>query len=247
MGRPVVLVIRKDDGFSARLRDAGCEVSNLELIKTETADDLSELDSTLAQLDDYDGLFFTSPAAAEVFVQRLNASGRRSCPKAYVLGDRAKAVLENAGLDVVHDGAANTVEELLASFDEAEFTGKRFLFVRGNRSLRTISRLLNSKARIDEVVVYRTVENTPYKTSLESLSEQLKKGEIDWLCFFSPSGVERFRQLFGAGLPPNTKVAVIGETTAREAGKSLNVHFVSGRANGEDFATELIEKIKRSE
>lgn len=245
MKSPVVLVIRRDDQFSALLRDSGCEVLNLELIRTEPAENLSELDARLAWIDEYDGLFFTSPVAAEVFVKQSNKAGSKFTGKAYVLGERAGKILENSGLEVVYRSSANTVEELIGYFDEAEFVGKKFLFVRGDRSLRTIPQLLAAKARIDEAVVYQTRENRSSETVLESIREQLRKGAIDWVCFFSPSGVESFRKLFATGLTRNAKVAVIGKTTARKAEElHLNAHFVSQRANAEDFAVEFIEQIK---
>src|SRR5438876_4464919 len=207
MKRPVILVSRGDDNFSSTLRDSGYEVVNLELIKTAPLADLSEPDKTLARIQEYDGLFFTSPAAAEIFVERSKLAGNAFGGKVYVLGERARTILENAGFDVAYRGAANTAGGLIASFDELEFAGKRLLFVRGDKSLGTIPNLLRKIAVVDEVVVYETKKIGPGKRVSQEIKGRLKSRSIDWICFFSPSGVRSFCGLFGSELFENVKTA----------------------------------------
>lgn len=245
MERPVVLVARRDDIFSSMLRDAGCEVVNLELIRTEPAEDLKPLDRILDRIEDYDGLFFTSPAAAEVFVERFATMGRNFRGKIYVVGKTAKTLLENSGFKVVPAANANTAESLISSFDEAEFAGRKLLFVRGTKSLRIILDRLSDKADVDEVIVYETKEVSPDESVVRTITERLMKGEVDWICFFSPSGVQAFRRLFASVLFGTTSTAAIGETTAVEARKlNFCVHVVSNRPDAEFFAARLIEFIK---
>ncbi len=248
MKPPVVLVVRSDDVFSRRLRDAGFEVLNLELIRTAEADDLTDLHKILARIDDYDGLFFTSPVAATVFTEQMKLAGHAFGGKVYVLGERAKIIMANAGFNVVCPDQANTAADLIASFDDAEFAGKRLLFVRGDKSLRIIPDLLNGRAQIDEIVVYETKEIQPDGEIVGTIRRRLKRGEIDWICFFSSSGVQSFGKFFVDEIWSNIKIAAIGETTACEARESnLQVDFVSQRATTEDFAAGLIENIKNSE
>ncbi len=248
MKPPVVLVIRKDDRFSHVLRNEGCEVLNLELIRTIPAADLTGLDNILVRIEDYDGLFFTSPMAAEVLAERLKLAGYTYRGKVYVLGERARMALEDAGFDVIYHADANTAEELIASFAEAEFDGKRLLFVRGNKSQRTIPNLLGDIANVDEVVVYETTDIRPEDGLVDTVKRRFGQGEIDWVCFFSPSGVERFRRLFDPEDLKNTKVAAIGETTAAKAKDlQISVDLISQRATAEDFAEHLIGHIKNFE
>ncbi len=248
MSRPVVLVVRGDDGFSEMLRNGGCEVLNLELIRTAPAADLSELDRILMRINEYDGLFFTSPAAAEIFVKRSKNAIQNFGGKIYVLGERAKTILENAGFRVLYRKDANTAGDLIASFDEVEFAAKKLLYVRGDKSLRTIPNLLTDKATVDEIVVYETREIRPQKNELNDVEERLTSGEIDWICFFSPSGVQSFRGLFEPKFFEYANVAAIGETTEREARQAnMKVRFTSSRANVGDFAAGLAEHIKNSE
>ena len=149
------------------------------------------------------------------------------------------------GLAVVHAANANTAEDLIASFDSTEFVGKRLLFVRGNKSMRTIPDRLSAKARVDEVIVYETNEIEPDGNIILEITKRSMKGEIDRICFFSPSGVNAFRNMFPSAFSWTNRIAAIGETTARAA-RELNftVDFVSRRPAAEFFATSLIEFIK---
>jgi uroporphyrinogen-III synthase len=243
---PVILVIRSDDEFSSLLRDAGFEVVNLELIRTRPVDDLSDLRTKLATLSEYDGLFFTSPVAAEIFVsERDRKNGFHG--GVYALGRRAGNVLEAAGLNVKTGDAANTAEELLDAWDGPEFTGRKFLFVRGEKSIRTIPERLSGRATVDEVAVYTTESVDVNEPVLTNLKDRLANGEVNWVCFFSPSGVERFSEIFGE-VANSTFAATIGTTTADAARQSgFNVRYISPKSSAEDFARGLTEHIKSSE
>src|SRR5947208_16913316 len=94
-----ILVIRNDDLFSSTLRQAGFDVINLELIETKPLEDLSELREKIVGLGEYDGVFFTSPVAAEIFVKERNGSNGFH-GSVYALGQRAQDVLTAAGLKI---------------------------------------------------------------------------------------------------------------------------------------------------
>jgi len=245
MSKAAILVLRGDDAFSARLRENGHEVVNLELIRTEPVDDPGELRKKLAKLEDLDGLFFTSPAAAEVFITELDRSGQRFSSKTYVLGERTKRVFERAGISVEFRKDSNTAADMISSFGETEFVGKRYLFVRGDLSMRTIPDLLKGKATVDEAVVYRTVESLPDAEATDHLRKRLRSGDLGWLCIFSPSGVDAGRKVFDLRELAGVRTGVIGQTTGERAAEAgLNVEFISKHANAADFAAGLIEYIK---
>jgi uroporphyrinogen-III synthase len=244
--KPSVLVIRRNDRFSELLREAGLEVENLELIVTRPVADLSDLSQRLERLDEYDGIFFTSPAAAEVFVKRVEADSFSG--KIYVLGERARRIFDEKGFDVVFRADANTAEELITSFGNSEFAGKRFLFVRGDRSMQTIPELLTGVAVVDEVIVYETVATEPDSKRIEQLKAKISNDQIGWMCFFSPSSVEEFTEVFDRVEIGKLKSAAIGETTACEARRiGMRVEFVSKRSNPDNFAQGLIEHINSIE
>jgi uroporphyrinogen-III synthase len=237
-----ILVIRADDSFSQLLRESGHDVENLELIKTRPVEDLSEIRDRLARSAEYDGIFFTSPIAAEIFTRERNDSNRFH-GRVYALGQRARDVLETAGIKVSWSAGSNTAEEMLAAIGNDEFAGKRFLFIRGERSLRTIPDLLRDVATIEEVVVYITEMLRIDQDRIDSIYSRLTYGEIDYVCFFSPSGIGRFAELFNeASTIP--KVAAIGTTTAQAASQAgYNVELVSPKATADEFAKALIEHI----
>jgi len=248
MKPPVVLVLRDDDRFNSLLWESGCEVISLKLIETVPIDGQGELQTTLAHIEDYDGLFFTSPVAAEVFIRESKAVGTRPRGKIYVLGERTKGVFENAGVEVISRSSANTAYELIESFDRSEFAGNRFLFVRGDKSMRTIPETLGGVATVDEVIVYNSVEKRPDEDTIATLKRGFRNSEIDWICFFSPSGIDSFRNYFDLGDMGDAKTAVIGDTTARRVQESgIRVDFVSQRATAADFAAGLIQHIKSIE
>lgn len=238
---PTVLVIRKDDQFSQILRESGLDVINLELIKTQPVADLAALREKLGRLSNYDGLFFTSQASAEVFAEQYAGRDDFTGP-VYVLGERARKILESARLNVVFRDSANTIDELLSSFENSEFDGKTFLFLRGDKSMRTIPDFLNGRAGVDEVIVYETKPMQPDESTVAEIAARIKKGEVDWVCFFSPSGIDQFQNLFGNDSP--IKVAAIGTTTAQKAEScGFSVQFISDRSTAMDFAKGVIERI----
>lgn len=245
MGKAVVLVIRKPDTFSHLLKDDGLEVVNLPLIHTEPVNDFAEFNETLEALDRYDGIFFTSPAAAAVFIDRAGQAGDFKA-KIYAHGGRTMNCFEGTGFDIVTSPGANTAEEFIKSFNEREFVGKRFLFVRGDKSLRTIPWLLRKCAVVDEVIVYRTIEDGVSDESRSHFKSGIDVGRFDWKCFFSPSAVDAFVHLFGADAGKIGKTAVIGNTTANRAAEAgMSVRLISPRANAADFAKSLIELVKQ--
>lgn len=245
---PLILVVREFDKFTSLLIENGFETINYPAIQAVPIEDLSELDAQIENLNNYDGLIFTSPKAAEVFLRIFENKGINFCGKVYCLGNRTKILFENTNFEVVFREMANTAEEFINSFKNREFIGKRFLFLRGDKSLRTIPEMLNDQAIVDEIVVYRTTENTFDENLKVEISERLLKNEIKWICFFSPSGVESFVKKFGETWSCELKIAAIGATTEKKiAENNLTVEFVSPKAKAEDFAFGLIEYVKNIE
>ena len=248
MKKPLILVVREFDKFSSLLTENGFEIINFPAIQTLPIEDFSELEAKIDNLNYYDGLFFTSPKAAEVFLQNFENKETDFRGKVYVLGNRTKVSFENKSFEIVFRADTNTAEEFINSFGEDEFANKKFLFLKGDKSLRAIPESLKDKAVVDEIVVYRTIENTIDETLKNEISDRFSKGEIDWICFFSPSGIESFVKTFGELSPEKIKIAAIGATTAKKAAESnLKVEFVSPKASAENFAFGLIDYIKNIE
>lgn len=241
---PLILVVREFDKFSSLLTKSGFEVINCPAIQTLPVEDFRELNEKIENLENYDGLFLTSPKAAEVFLQQSANKAVRFSGKVYILGNRTKSAFADTNFKIVFRENANTAEEFINSFDKSEFAGKKFLFLKGDKSLRTIPELLNDIAIVDEIVVYRTLGNTIDENLKDEISQRFSKNEIDWICFFSPSAIETFGKTFGEFSLESIKIATIGATTAKKAAdKDLKVEFVSPAANATDFAAGLIDYI----
>lgn len=246
MKNSAILVIRKFDRFSALLTENKFEVINLPLIETVRAKDLSEFDEKLAKIESYDGIFFTSQKAAEVFLQKFDREKYSFRGKIFALG-KARQMLEAAGFETVIVKEASTAFEFINRLESSDLKDKRFLFLKGNKSLRIIPETLKGIAEVDEATVYKNVKPAVDEQLVVEIREKIRRREIDFACFFSPSGVENFLEIFGKDLLKETKIATIGQTTAGKARKiGFTVNFISAGATAEGFARGLIEHINRS-
>ena len=121
MKKPVVLVLRADDTFSAGLRQFGADVLNLALIDVRAVGDDTAITDAIGRLREYDGLFFTSSFAASIFLERLGSGRDILDTHIYVLGMRARRVFDRAGISVHYRGEANTAAEMIAAFGVDQF------------------------------------------------------------------------------------------------------------------------------
>jgi len=237
-----ILVIREYDYFSRILAESGFKIINLPLIETLPIKDLSDFEAKFEMFERYDGIFLTSAKAAEIFRAKLIEKKGNYCGKVYVLGRRSYEMLKGENLDLRFEESANTAREMLENIAPEDLKGKRFLFVRGEKSLRVVPDFLAQTATVDETIVYETREMAIEVGELKSLRENFEKGEIAAACFFSPSGAESFIKQFGAEITHQTIIAAIGKTTADYfERRNLSVGFISLKATAEDFAIELID------
>jgi uroporphyrinogen-III synthase len=241
-----ILVVRDDDSFADSLREAGLVVETLPLIFTRPLSDQTGLQAELLRLDSYDGIFFTSVAAVEAVLLTGTAELRRFSGGIYVVGERSRKMLDNAGIAVQAE-AANSAEELISSLGVSQLEGKRFLYFCGDRRLPTIPAMLEKLADLNEVVVYQTVERPLPAARAEQTKRLLSAGDASWVCFFSPSGVDAFRRLVGEEVDGQLKAAAIGSTTAKRASDlGFRVAFISSQPSLRPFAQGLISRINGS-
>lgn len=237
-----VLVIRKTDEFSRILSEKGFETINLPLIETKPCGDLRGFQARLERAEMYDGIFLTSLPAAEVFAAQLREKNITFAGRVYVLGKRAFDALRAENLNLNFFPEANTAREMLEKIPPAELRDKRFLFIRGDRSLRAVPEFLENKSRVDEEIVYRTSEIEVGIAKIKTIREKFERREIAAACFFSPSAAESFWRQFGGEPLDQTCVATLGKTTAEFfAARNLKVEYVSPRASVKDFARGLSE------
>ena len=237
-----ILVVREPDIFTAILTGNNLPVLNLPLIETKACEDLREFEARLETLGKYDGIFLTSRSAAQILADKLREKNINFNGKVYVLGAKSFEVLQMEKLNLIFFEAANTAREMLEKIPPEDLKGKKFLFVRGEKSLQTIPDTLKDFSDVDEIAVYRTGELAAGNDKIVSIREKLENGEIAAACFFSPSAAENFIKQFGAEILHQTIIATIGKTTAEFFEmRNLKVGFISPKSSAEDFAVELIE------
>lgn len=241
-----VLVVRKFDAFSRILSEAGFSIINCPAIETVAFEKLDDFDKQISALESYDGIFLTSAKAAEIFRRKLREKRVGYGGKIYVLGRRSFDLLKDESLDLRFDETARTAREMLEKIALEDLQDKRFLFVRGEKSLRVVSDFLDEIASLDEAIVYRTVKALVNADKISELVEKIEMSEIICACFFSPSAAESFIEQFGADILHQTVIAAIGKTTAEFfERRNLTVGFVSSKSAAADFAAELIEYLKK--
>lgn len=197
------------------------------LIEFSPPDDYGALDAALSQLDQFDWLIFTSGEA-------VRAVGRR-CEK---LGHRLGQASRNLNIAAVGPVTAEAAREIglqvnyvaqnhnglaLANELGERVRGRKVLLPRSDRANPDLPAELKSfGAQLSEVIAYRTLK--PKEIDREKL-QTFTKGEADAILFFSPSAVQHFVELAGAGklrsIQDMLAITAVGPVTAkalREAG-----------------------------
>ncbi len=237
-----ILVIREFDNFSRILAAKNFEIINLPLIETKAIEDLSDFETILESVENYDSVFLTSAKATEIFRAKLKTD---YCGKVYVLGKRSYEILKGANLNLHFDESANTAREMLENIAPEELKDKNFLSIRGEKSLRIVPEFLSKTATVDEAIVYQTNNVT---VEVDKINELREKVKFTAVCFFSPSAAESFIEQLGAEILHQIVIATIGKTTAEFLERrNLKVDFVSSKATTEDFAAELIEYLRKDD
>jgi len=181
------------------LQYAGSIPILLPVIRILPPESFSHLDETLQKLDEFDLVLFTSQNAVRIVQERLEALGlfggqkiRR--PVAGAVGDTTASEATGVGFEVVHV-ASKPLGTVLAEELGTRLYGKRVLLPRSDRANPDVTVVLEKLgARVTEIVAYRTVSE-----SANDGDVVLKAMNADAVLFFSPSAVEGFDRVCGAG------------------------------------------------
>jgi uroporphyrinogen-III synthase len=235
-----VLVLRHYDEFSQTLANAGIPIINCPVIRTEPLDDLTHFEDLVGRLNDYSAIFITSAAAADILASRLKRSEYKG--EIVILGHRSFDILKDKGIELIFDERVVNAVELFEAAAIDRFRGSRVLFIRGERSLRTIPERLSGIAEVDEAVVYRTVNIEIAEAMKDEIREKIETGSVSIACFFSPSGVDSFDDQFGAEVLGAVRIAAIGQTTAKALrDRGLEVDVVASNPEGSLFAADVLK------
>lgn len=210
-----------------------------------------EVDRAIINIRQYDGVFFTSKNAVERLLNRIDAingdaKGILQSRAIYAVGEKTEEALEEAGIPVADTPDVYSAEALAESFADQDLTDKYFLFPRSNIGKDIIPTYLREmNAEVDEVVVYNNV--SPQQKDLDAVRTALLNQEIDVVTFFSPSAVRNFLQMMGKKCLEQTRVAVIGPSTATAAESlGLSVDVIAKQATAESLVETISEYFEQT-
>ncbi|CAG8600960.1 5023_t:CDS:2, partial [Funneliformis caledonium] len=213
-------------------------------------------------LDEHAGVIVTSQRAVEglkVAWEQVLSSGERidvleewkTLPYFVVGRSTAKAVKEMFEIDPLGaDESGNS--ESLADYIIKYFNstrGKELLFLVGDKRREELpNKLSKSGILLKELRIYETKPNSSFSTELDKISEYLveRKKTINWIIFFSPSGVDNSLELLKVNLLKDwdkIKIASIGKTTSKylENIKNIKVNITSPKPEAESLAESIHE------
>ena len=238
-----VLVTRsagQSAGLVERLRARGAEVVEVPMVSISSPDDPRPFHEALRSLDGDDWLLLTSANAVHALADAIRQAGVilpatvRLASAGPATADAIHSLFPDRAITAQATSAYGS-EGLARALSLIDVTGARMLFPVSDRSPAVLAAALRTRgARVDVVIAYRTT--VPMGVG-ERLRAALAAG-LDAVTFASPSAVETFGQLTGAGC--GVPVVVLGPSTdsaARIAG--LTVAGMADTATDEGLAAAV--------
>lgn len=178
------------------------------------------IQKTLARLQEYQWLVFTSVNGVSEFFRHLQASGRDAralhAARVAAIGTSTAVKLQSFGILADFVPAEFRAESLGTALAERA-QGQSVLWVRASRGRDVLPNMLqDAGVRLEQLVVY---ENRDVAAFSSDIIARLKSGTLQWIGLSSPSIARQFAQLLKmAEIPPSelkTKIAAISRVTAR--------------------------------
>jgi uroporphyrinogen-III synthase len=249
LGKRIVITrsAAQSELIGGELSSRGAIPVMLPLVAFVEPEDSAPLDAAIVRIEQFDWILFTSAQAVRAVMKRSNELMKpllRAGSKLHVaaVGPVTAAVARQAGFHVefiaeTHNG------EALANELGKRLEGTRVFLPRSDRANPGLPPALKGHgAEVTEVVAYRTLR--PAEIDQRKL-RQVADGEADGVLFFSPSAVQHFTQLFGAGqwraMQDRLCITAVGPVTAhalREAGVTRMV------VAGDTTAAAVVEAIE---
>lgn len=207
------------------LEDLGAEVLVQPTIAIEPPDSWDEVDATLAALNQFDWIAFSSVNGVRALFDRLHHSGR----DARALGSAKLAAIGPGTADelaryhlradlVPEVFAAEAFAASLAEQIKSQPKKNRVLLVRASRGREVLADDLTAAgASVRQVIFYRS---TDIATPDAEIAQQLRDGRIDWVTITSSAIARSAVRLFGDDLrrAKLASISPITSATLRELG-----------------------------
>lgn len=193
---PVVVLLKSEsegpDKFVEALEEKNFDVRSITCLDFQFIS-LDELKIKLDDADQYEGIIFTSPRAVHAVHKAIGEKSEDLTSwkqkNNFAVGDSTSELAKSL-LNVDTTGQQSGNAKNLASFvieSVKEKSTKPFLFPSGNLRQETLEKSLNeSGIEVESLEVYETIPHA----SLDESIENLKTEKVDFLVYFSPSGVK---------------------------------------------------------
>ncbi len=222
--RIIITRAREQTGpLTEKLEELGADIFEIPMIKIVPPLDFGPFDRTIAQLENYRWVIFTSKNGVESFFTRLreiNSDIRKlKNAKICAIGPATKEALEIRGLRVDIMPSEYRAEALLTQLKSEIINGDRVLLPRSDIARVILPETLKEMgAFVDEVVAYRTV---PGETEKALLMNILTEEKIDMIIFTSSSTIRNFVALLDKNkdfqILENVRLVSIGPVTSKTA------------------------------
>jgi len=210
----------QSEALAKVLAELGAIPLVLPLVEFGEPEDLGPLDAAIAKLERFDWIIFTSGQAVRAFAARskdLGASRNAAGSKSQIaaVGPVSAEAVRQTGLPVEYVARTHSGVGLANELGE-RLRGRSVLLPRSDRANPDLPAALKTHgAQVTEVVAYRTLQ--PGEVDRQKLSS-ISAGETDAVLFFSPSAVQNFAELVGAGhflgLQNALAITAVGPITA---------------------------------
>ena len=236
----------QSEALAQELSARGAFPSLLPLMSFAEPEDFAPLDRAIAKMQQFDWLILASAQAVRAIVQRAAALQRsliRSQTRVACVGPVTAEAARNAKLPVkyvatTHNGVG------LANELGGKLQGAKVLLPRSDRANPDLPAALKRfGADVTEVVAYRTVR--PTESDQESL-KNIVAGQTDAILFFSPSAVQHFAEMAGAGklhtMQDMLAITAVGPVTARALREAGVDHIVVASDTTAASVIDALEK-----
>ena len=245
-----IVVTRDTEGnaaFASKIISRGGNPIEFTTIKIKPLTEKNEFLRVLAKISNFDWVIFTSANGVNIFFEALGKDSRVfGSAKIAAIGEQTAAKLSEFGIkaDFVPDvfTGKQLGKQLLCI---ADLRGKKILLLRSQLASNEIIEILEkSGAEVLNVAIYTVVAE---KNKSDWLIEKIKKNQVDWLTFASPSSALSFFEQIPSQIvnSANVKVASIGPTTSEQLAKlAVNVD-VTAKEHTIDGLLDAIEKSEK--
>lgn len=220
-----IFISTRPEGQSEELArlfsNGGATLLEYPLIKIQRAQLREEEKKCILNLNEYHWLVFTSPNGVRYFFENLQElQGNLKLPATIciaVIGNKTEKILDGFGYKPSFVNPGSTGEEFAAAFSsllKGKNPRQKVLLALGNLARGVVQDEIAEIAECTRINLYKTIQE---EMPDEKMIQLITSDKYEMLLFTSPSGIHNFVKIAGKINLKNTRIACIGETTAKAA------------------------------